>query len=113
MDGSECLGVSGSALWAAIHGSRDVRPEHKVLVLNACRIADRLDELSGNVPLTVLNAKGDEVANPVFTEHRMQLQTLKTIMSALGIDRLSVSDSGPSLEDALAKAREARLGAVG
>lgn len=103
------LGASGQSLWDAVHESRDVSDEYIPLLLNACRIADRLDELSGSaVPLTVVNSKGDEVANPVFTEHRMQLQTLRSVMSALGIDRLpEAAEESESFEDSLARARAA------
>lgn len=114
------LGDSGRALWDAINESREVSAEFTALVLNACRITDRLDEMSGrllNEPLTVklCDKQGqeiNEVANPLLVEHRMQLQTLRTVLSSLGVDRLSIREDGASMEEAMAEARKARLGLV-
>lgn len=93
VDAPAGLKASGRALWDGVAAVRDVRPEYVSLLLNACRIADRLDDLSaGDMPLTVENARGDEVANPVFTEHRQQLSTLKAVLASLGVDKLPVAE---------------------
>lgn len=109
MDAPAGLKASGRALWDGVAAVRDIRPEYVSLLLNACRIADRLDELSaGDLPLTVENARGDEVANPVFTEHRQQLSTLRTVLASLGVDKLpAIEVEEVPFEERLAAARAA------
>lgn len=112
----DSLKSSGRALWDAVNASRDVSVEYVSLLLNACRIADRLDDLSIEMmtnSLVVENSRGDEIANPLISEHRMQLQTLRTVLASLGVDKLPAkADDGPSFEERLAEARRARLGGV-
>lgn len=107
MDAPAGLKASGKALWDGVAAVRDIRPEYVSLLLNACRIADRLDDLSaGDLPLTVENARGDEVANPVFTEHRQQLTTLRAVLASLGVDKLpEVEVEEESFEEAMARAK--------
>ncbi len=54
--------------------------------MQACRCADRLDRLAvgaeGN-PVTVVNAKGDQVPHPALTESRQQSITLARLLAAL------------------------------
>ena len=107
------LGEAGSALWEAIHGSRDVSAEFVPLILNACRIADNLERISSELAETGLTVKiydkqgneTNEVANPRLIEHRMQLQTLRAVLASLGVDKLPVSEPNEvSFEDRLAAA---------
>lgn len=106
------LGDSGRALWDGVQDSRKVTKAHESLLLNACRIADRLDELAyaiADSSLTVENDRGDRVANPLLTEHRMQVSTLTQVLRTLGVTSLDeVSSGGLNVEDVLAKAREER-----
>ena len=80
----------GQSLWLEIATGRDMDGASGVLLLNACRIADRLDELTEEIGgrLTVTNDKGDEVASPLLTEHRQQLMTLNQILKTLGVGKL-------------------------
>lgn len=84
------LGISGSEVWNDILTNRKVGATQLAMVHNCCRIVDRLDDLSREVngELTVINDKGDEVANPLLTEHRQQFLALRTILKDLGIDKL-------------------------
>ena len=90
MADSPDLGARGLTLWDEVSEGRDLDGASAVLLLNACRIADRLDELTGEIGsrLTVTNDKGDEVASPLLTEHRQQLMTLNQILKSLGVGRL-------------------------
>ena len=115
MDVKLSLGESGQALWDAVHSSRQVGPEHKSMLLNACRIADRLDAIAEDLaesPLTktLYDKRGDainEVANPLLSEHRMQLGALNSVLKQLGIERLSeAQDSGLTFAEKLAAAGE-------
>ncbi|AXQ64383.1 terminase small subunit [Gordonia phage Neville] len=87
----ESLGIAGKELWTGVHAIRKVTPAYEALLFNACRIADRLDELTNEMSmsaLTVENAKGDEIANPLMTEHRQQLLALRQVLHGLGIQKL-------------------------
>lgn len=107
----EFLGATGRRLWADIHEAREVPAHMSVLVLNACRIADRLDDVCAELArssLTVENQRGDEVANPLLVELRMQASTFSSLMSKLGVDKLAVLEKQElSFEERLAQASEA------
>ena len=107
----DVLGASGRELWDAVHDARDVQPHFKALLLNACRIADRLDAIAAELlehPLTVtLYDRSDnpinEVANPLLGEHRQQSLALRQILASMGIDKLEKSVvSEKSLQELLA-----------
>ena len=92
MADSPDLGARGLTLWDEVSEGRDLDGASTVLLLNACRVADRLDELTEEISswgkLTATNDKGDEVASPLLTEHRQQLMTLNQILKSLGVGRL-------------------------
>lgn len=77
---------SGKKLWVAITSDYELE-EHELLILKeACRTADRLDELDKdmeNEPLTVVNSKGDETANPRIVEQRQQSLTFARLVASL------------------------------
>lgn len=112
------LGFSGSEVWNDLLANRKVGATHLSVIHNCCRIVDRLDDLSSEVggELTVINDKGDEVANPLLTEHRQQFLALRAILKDLGIDRLPAVEKTEenSLELFLQKRRKEReKGTVG
>lgn len=80
------LKTSGRALWKDIT-SRFELEEHEFLTLKeACRTADRLDELDKEMegePLTVVNSKGDETANPRIVEQRQQALTYTRLIASM------------------------------
>lgn len=97
------LGVSGRRLWESVTGTYDLDVHEELLLMQACRTADLLDRLSAAAAkggLTVVNAKGDTVANPVITEHRQQSLVLARLLASLRM---------PSGEE---EARPQRRGAV-
>lgn len=102
------LGPSGRELWTSITAEAELETHEKLLLLEACRVADRLqaldDELAG-APLTVVNNKGDEVANPLLTESRQQQATLARLIASL---RLPTGE-----EDARPQRRGGARGAYG
>lgn len=110
----DVLGSSGRELWDAVHDARDVQPHFRALLLNACRIADRLDELTEQIALepvmiTLYDKNGDEInkiAQPLFGEHRQQSLALRQILASMGIDKLDKSPtSDRTIEEALAEFR--------
>lgn len=80
------LGLSGVRLWESVADGFDLDVHEQLLLLQACRTADLLDRLSeqaSSSPLTTRNAKGDEVTNPVVTEHRQQSLVLARLLASL------------------------------
>lgn len=86
------LGDAGTRLWNGIAETRSIDATTYALVLNACRIVDRLDEMQEYIadsPLVMENDKGDNIANPLIIEHRQQSMALRNLLAALGIGKLS------------------------
>lgn len=87
------LAATGRRLWRAILADYELE-QHELLVLTeACRVADRLDRLATEAegaPLTVENARGDVVANPLLCEARQQEIVFTRLIASL---RLPVDDS--------------------
>lgn len=111
MEVPEGLGEGGSALWRGLADGRTFDAPTATLVLNACRVADRLDELTAAIggELTVINDRGDEVANPLITEHRQQLAVLRQVLTTLGVGKLAAVGNGrPNIVDVLAAKRRER-----
>lgn len=80
------LDESGTRLWESVAGAFDLDVHEQLLLLQACRTADLLDRLSAEAArgrLTVRNAKGEEVTNPVITEHRQQSLVLARLLASL------------------------------
>lgn len=104
------LGESGKALWEGVHAIRKVTPAFESMLFNACRITDRLDTLTAAMAedtLTVRNSKGDEIANPLMTEHRQQLLALRQILHSLGIQKLDTQQtSKKSIAEQIAEAKQ-------
>lgn len=82
------LGTSGRALWDAVAGPYELEQHERVVLLQAGRCADYLDQLSAlaaSEPLTVTNSRGDEVVHPAITEHRQQSITLSRLLASLRV----------------------------
>ncbi|MFJ6500869.1 hypothetical protein [Streptomyces virginiae] len=80
------LDESGSRLWDSVAVGFDLDVHEQLLLLQACRTADLLDRLAEAAArgrLTVTNAKGEEVTNPVITEHRQQSLVLARLLASL------------------------------
>lgn len=113
------LKPSGEALWVEVTKARTVGAAHRTVLLNACRIADRLDDIAAELeqsPLTVtiFDSRGNpvnEVAQPLLGEFRQQFATLSMILGRLGVKELPRAQSGASARERLAEARKAREGA--
>ena len=84
------LGLAGIDLWISVTSGCELDAASKVLLLNACRIADRLDQLDSEIDgrLISYNARGDEIINPLISEHRQQYSTLAGILSKMGLGEL-------------------------
>jgi len=105
------LGPSGRELYEALMDGRGVSAAHRVLVLNAARLADKADELSAEVGgrLTTVNSQGTETINPVVSELRMVTGALAQVLSKLGVGELPKVRSGDkTIRDQLAERRLSR-----
>ena len=77
---------SGKRLWKSITKDFELEEHELITLKEACRTADRLDELNEemeNEPLTVVNSKGDETANPRIVEQRQQALVFTRLIACL------------------------------
>lgn len=84
--GPDDLGQSGRRLWDATLGDFALDVHEELLLLQACRTADRLDLLAKEAagsPVTVVNMKGDQVAHPALVESRQQSLALARLLASL------------------------------
>lgn len=80
------LGEEGLALWWSILEDLDLDQHELSLLRAAARTADRLEDIAAEltrVPLTVTNAKGDEVSHPLLVEQRMQAASHAKLLASL------------------------------
>ncbi len=82
------LGDQGSALWEAIAGVYELRPDERRILADACREADIIERLEDELAvseLMVTGSMGQMVASPLVSEVRQHRATLKTLLAALKI----------------------------
>lgn len=83
------LKTAGRRLWRSITDEFDLAEHERILLLTACRYADTMDRFAAEMaigqPLTVTNARGDEVANPRIVEMRQTGQALARVLASLRI----------------------------
>ncbi len=80
------LGIPGRRLWRSVVEEYDLDEHERVLLVQACRTVDRLDDIAAALvgqPLTVENFRGDPVAHPLLNEQRQQAQTLARLLASL------------------------------
>lgn len=80
------LSDSGERLWRSISDDYDLDVHEQLLLLQACRCADRLDELAAEAlanPITVINTKGDRITHPAIVESRQQALVLSRLLASL------------------------------
>lgn len=88
------LADAGRRLWASVATDYELDVHEQLLLHQACRCVDTLDRLAAvaaDAPVTVTNAKGDEVPHPTLTESRQQSLTLARLLASL---RLPSGDEG-------------------
>lgn len=104
------LKVSGVRLWASITDDYDLDVHEQLLLLQACRCADRLDELAAEAlqnDVTVINTKGDRITHPAIVESRQQALVLSRLLASLRLP------SGDEDEAARPQRRGASRGSYG
>ena len=80
------LRASGRRLWVAVLTELELDSHEELLLVNACRAADRLDLLDDIVntaePL-IRNGKGELIAHPALVEARQQSIVLSRLIASL------------------------------
>ncbi|WP_016888680.1 hypothetical protein [Mycobacteroides abscessus] len=108
----EGLGLAGAALWADVCRGRQLSAANKILLLNACRIADNLDNLAAETPkerVISRNHLDTESIHPTISEFRQQATALHTMLTKLGVaDMPAESGNGGGFFDQLAAKRKER-----
>jgi hypothetical protein len=80
------LGASGKRLWQSVTDGFDLDAWEEQLLLEACRCADRLDQLAADAaegPLVVTNHRGDRVSHPSLVEARQQQIVFSRLLASL------------------------------
>lgn len=111
----EGLGNAGAALWTDVCKERVLSAANKILLLNACRIADNLDRLNDATPahrVVSENHLGTECIHPTISEFRQQVTALQNILSKLGVADLPAEGGGGNgfFDQLAAKRRERDAG---
>lgn len=103
---------AGRRLWSSVLTDLDLDEHELALLRAACRTADNLERLGQELEhasTTTENARGDQVANPVYVEHRNQAQSLAKTLASLRLPT-GLTDGG---ELARPQRRGAARGAYG
>jgi len=90
------LATAGRRLWRSVVSVYELDEHEALVLLQACRTADVLDRLAGEVtaaPSTITNRFGELVAHPLLGESRQQAITLARLLAAL---RLPDAEAGAS-----------------
>ena len=96
-DPPDDLKHEGRALWFSILDDLDLDQHELSLLRAAARTADRLEDIAQELdgaPLTVSNFKGDEVANPLLVEQRMQAASHAKLLASLRLPTGLSEDGG-------------------
>lgn len=91
------LKPAGKALWRSILADLELDEHEMALLRSAARTADRLEDIADELtrsPLTVTNAKGDEVAHPLLVEQRQQLAALARVLASLRLPSGLLGEDG-------------------
>jgi hypothetical protein len=77
---------AGRLLWCSVADKYEMAVHEQLVLLQACRCADRLDRLDADARagmVTVENFKGDQVAHPSMVEARQQSIVLTRLLASL------------------------------
>ena len=80
------LAAAGTRLWVSIVAEFELQTHESLMLTEACRVADTLDRLAlaaVGAELTVHNARGDEIANPLLSEARQQQVVFSRLLASL------------------------------
>jgi hypothetical protein len=89
----EGLDAAGEQLWRDVveteDGPMELRPDERAILAQACRVADRIDELRGLLDeaesLLSIGSRGNVVMHPAVVEERQQRDLLAKLLGRLAI----------------------------
>lgn len=84
------LGERGLKLWTDTVAELEMDPDELVLLEEACRLADELDEMGvllANSSMLSTGSRGQQVANPLIREIRGHRLALSRVLRQLGATR--------------------------
>ena len=90
------LAASGTKLWRSIVDEYTLDVHEQLLLVEACRVADRLERLATEAaanPVPVQNVKGDRIAHPAMVEARQQAVVLSRLVASLRLPSGEVDGS--------------------
>lgn len=88
------LGKAGQRLWRGTFGERDdgsrleLRADELALLAEACRLADDVERIRGELadaPLTATGSQGQQVSNPLRGELHRTVATLDRVLRTLSL----------------------------
>jgi len=82
------FGRSGRKLWRDLTADFGLAAHETVILVQVCRVADRLDQIQAELdgaPLTVKGSTGQPRAHPLLGEQRAQMRVLESLSRALSI----------------------------
>lgn len=91
----EGLGERGLRLWTDTLADLDMDPDELLLLEEACRLADELDEMGvllANSAMLSTGSRGQPVANPLIREIRGHRLALSRVLRQLGATRPGEDD---------------------
>lgn len=91
----EGLGERGLRLWTDTLADLDMDPDELLLLEEACRLADELDEMGAllaNSAMLSKGSRGQPVANPLIREIRGHRLALSRVLRQLGATRPGEDD---------------------
>ncbi|PVZ09061.1 hypothetical protein [Actinomycetospora cinnamomea] len=103
----KALASAGRALWRAVTGTYELRPDELRTLEDAareCDLIERLEEAQRDAPLTVKGSQGQQVASPFVSELRQHRGVLAGLLRGLHLPD-SDSSGGLSTESVSAAAR--------
>jgi hypothetical protein len=77
---------AGRQLWASVTTDYEIEQHERLLLIEACRVADRLDAIAAELvgaPLAMTNFKGDPCSNPLLVEARQQGSVFSRLLASL------------------------------
>ena len=76
------LSASGRALWREINRDYGLAAHETAILVQCCRVVDRLDAIEGELSgaeLTVTGSTGQPRAHPLLAEQRAQMRVLESL----------------------------------
>lgn len=109
------LGKRGKALWSSIANIYELRPDELCTLEDACREADLIERLHGELAessLTTKGSMGQEVASPYVSEIRQHRTVLTTLLKSLKLpdSPAGAAQKRAATSDAARTAARARWG---